>query len=76
MTGRMLRREGGWTAVIAMQNGISDEDMVCRLLDSDHVLVHPGYFYDFEEESCLVISLLTRPDRFMTGIDCLVSRFR
>jgi len=76
MTGRMLCREGGWTAVIAMQNGISDEDMVCRLLDTDHVLVHPGYFYDFEEESCLVVSLLTRPDRFMTGIDRLVSRFR
>jgi alanine-synthesizing transaminase len=75
-TGRMLCREGGWTAVVAMQNGISDEDMVCRLLESDQVLVHPGYFYDFEEESCLVISLLTRPDRFMTGIDRLVSRFR
>lgn len=75
-TGRMLCREGGWTAVIAMQNGISDEDMVCNLLESDHVLVHPGYFYDFEEESCLVISLLTRPDPFMTGIDRLVSRFR
>jgi alanine-synthesizing transaminase len=75
-TGRMLQREGGWTAVIAIQNGISDEDMVCRLLDSDHVLVHPGYFYDFEEDDCLVISLLTRPDRLMTGIDRLVSRFR
>ena len=75
-TGRMLERKGGWTAVIAMQNGISDEDMVCRLLDSDHVLVHPGYFYDFEEDGCLVISLLTRPDRLMTGIDRLVSRFR
>jgi alanine-synthesizing transaminase len=74
--GRMLCREGGWSAVVAMQNGISDEDMVCRLLESDHVLVHPGYFYDFEEESCLVVSLLTRPDRFMTGIDGLVSRFR
>ncbi|MFH0996564.1 MAG: pyridoxal phosphate-dependent aminotransferase [Pseudomonadota bacterium] len=75
-TGRMLQREGGWTAVIAMQNGISDEDMVCELLDSDHVLVHPGYFYDFEEDGCLVISLLTRPDRLMTGMDRLVSRFR
>jgi alanine-synthesizing transaminase len=75
-TGRMLCREGGWTAVVAMQNGISDEDMVCRLLESDHVLVHPGYFYDFEEESCLVISLLTRPEQFKAGMDRLVSRFR
>lgn len=74
--GRMLCREGGWSAVVAMQNGISDEDMVCRLLDADHVLVHPGYFYDFAEESCLVVSLLTRPESFMNGIDALVSRFR
>jgi alanine-synthesizing transaminase len=75
-TGRRLQREGGWTAVIAMQNGISDEEMVCELLDLDHVLVHPGYFYDFEEDGCVVISLLTRPDQLMTGIDRLVSRFR
>ncbi|MBI5591056.1 MAG: pyridoxal phosphate-dependent aminotransferase [Deltaproteobacteria bacterium] len=74
--GRMLQREGGWTAVIAMQNGISDEDMVCRLLESDQVLVHPGYFYDFDEDDCLVISLLTRPDRLTAGIDRLVSLFR
>ncbi len=75
-TGRVLGREGGWVAIIAMQNGISDEEMVCRLLELDQVLVHPGYFYDVDADSCLVISLLTRPDRFMTGIDRLVSRFR
>jgi alanine-synthesizing transaminase len=75
-TGRILCREGGWSAVIAMQNGKSDEDMVCELLEADHVLLHPGYFYDFEEDGCLIISLLTRPERFMTGIDRLVSRLR
>lgn len=73
--GRMLPRQGGWSAVLAMQNGISDEDMVCRLLDMDHVLIQPGYFYDFSEESCLILSLLTPPDRFRTGIDRLVNRF-
>lgn len=75
-TGQVLQREGGWTAVVAMKNGVCDEDMVCQLLDFDNVLVHPGYFFDFDEESCLIISLLTRPERFMTGIDRLVSRFR
>jgi len=75
-TGRMLPRQGGWAAVLAMQNGISDEVMVCRLLETDHVLVHPGYFYDFDADDCLVISLLTRPNDFVTGIDRLVSRFR
>ena len=73
--GRFLCREGGWIAVLAMENGISDEDMVCQLLNSDHVLVHPGYFYDFDEDDCLVISLLTRPDRLITGIDRLIHRF-
>jgi aspartate/methionine/tyrosine aminotransferase len=75
-SGRMLPREGGWAAILAMQNGISDEDMVCRLLESDHVLVHPGYFYDFDADDCLVVSLLTRPDDFAIGIDRLVARFR
>jgi hypothetical protein len=40
------------------------------------VLVHPGYFYDFAADDCLVVSLLTRPDVFTTGIDRLISRFR
>ena len=75
-SGRMLSREGGWAAILAMQNGISDEDMVCRLLESDHVLVHPGYFYDFDADDCLVASLLSRPDDFATGIDRLIARFR
>jgi aspartate/methionine/tyrosine aminotransferase len=74
--GRMLPREGGWAGILAMQNGISDEDMVCRLLQKDQVLVQPGYFYDFDVDDCLVVSLLTRPDIFREGIDRLVSRFR
>ncbi len=74
--GRMLPREGGWAGILAMQNGIPDEDMVCRLLVEDHVLVHPGYFYDVAADDCLVVSLLTRPDVFTTGIDRLISRFR
>ena len=74
--GRLLPREGGWSGILAMQNGLSDEDMVCRLLVDDHVLVHPGYFYDFDVDDCLVVSLLTRQDVFTEGIDRLVSRFR
>ena len=35
-----------------------------RLLEQQHVLVHPGYFFDFPRDGYLVVSLLTRPDVF------------
>jgi len=73
---RIFLREGGWYAVIAIQAGISDEDMVCKLLETDHVLIHPGYYYDFYEEDCLVMSLLTQSDIFTEGVRRLVSRFQ
>lgn len=73
---RVFRWEGGWYAIVEMQNGVSDEDMVCHLLEADHVLVHPGYYYDISEEGCLVVSLLTRPDVFTAGIDRLALRLK
>jgi aspartate/methionine/tyrosine aminotransferase len=36
-----------------------EEDWVLGLLEARGVLVQPGYFYDFEDEPYLVISLLT-----------------
>lgn len=73
---RILRREGGWYAILEARNGISDEDMVCRLLKSDHVLTHPGYYYDISEEGCLVFSLLTRPDIFAAGVGRVAQRLK
>ena len=35
-----------------------------RLLERHHLLVHPGYFFDFPRDGYLVVSLLTRPDVF------------
>ena len=34
---------------------------VLQLLRDHNVLVQPGYFYDFDSEAYLVISLLTEP---------------
>ena len=34
------------------------------LLERQHLLVHPGYFFDFPRDGYLVVSLLTRPDVF------------
>ncbi len=66
---KVLKVFGGWNAVISFKNLlISDEDFVCRLLEKEHVLIHPGYFYDFNEEGYAVLSLLIKSDIFAEGI--------
>ena len=72
---RVLRREGGWYAVIDIADAVTDEDRVLRLLDLDNTLIHPGYFYDFHREGFVVVSLLPSPNRFAAGIDRLIARF-
>jgi hypothetical protein len=37
---------------------------VLELLEREHILVHPGYFFDFPHEAFLVVSLLPREDVF------------
>jgi alanine-synthesizing transaminase len=38
------------------------------------VLVQPGFFFDFEREAFLVISLLTAEDVFQEGVARLLAR--
>jgi alanine-synthesizing transaminase len=38
------------------------------------VLVQPGFFFDFESEAFLVVSLLTRPETFQEGCRRLLAR--
>jgi hypothetical protein len=59
--------EGGWSAVLEVPATMSDEALVLRILD-EHVLVHPGYFFDFTRGAFLVVSLLPRPDVFREAI--------
>jgi alanine-synthesizing transaminase len=72
---RALIREGGWYAVIEISDEIPDEDRVLQLLDQDNTLVHPGYFYEFDREGFLVVSLLTPAAIFRNGITKLIFRF-
>ena len=43
------------------------------LLGEHGVLVQPGYFFDFESEAFLVVSLLTEPETFAEGIEKLIA---
>ena len=47
----VLRTEGGWSAVVQVPAYQSEEALTLELLTEDRVLVHPGYFFDFEREA-------------------------
>jgi len=54
-----------------------DEAWAVRLLREDHLALHPGFFYDVEEEGTwLVYSLLKEPRAFQAGLDRLEGAFR
>jgi aspartate/methionine/tyrosine aminotransferase len=70
----VLTCEGGWSAVLQLPATRSEERFVLELLTDDHVLVHPGYFFDFEREAFVVVSLLVPPSEFTTGVARLLAR--
>ncbi len=70
----VLRVEGGWTVVLRLPRIVSDEEWALSLLREDHLLVQPGYFYDFASEGHLVLSLLPEPGRFEEGVRRIASR--
>lgn len=71
---KLLQREGGWYTVLALPPAVREEEFTLALLEQDHVLVHPGYFFDFAQEGFLVVSLLTRPELFQEGMARLLAR--
>ena len=64
----VLRVEGGWCAVVRVPATRGEEELVLELLDREHVLVHPGYFFDFPSEAFIVVSLLTPPGTFAAAM--------
>jgi aspartate/methionine/tyrosine aminotransferase len=63
-----LEVEGGWYLTLQVPRVRSEEDWALDLLARCHVLVQPGFFYDFESEAFLVISLLAEPSVFSEGM--------
>jgi hypothetical protein len=63
----LLPVEGGWSAVLRLPRVMSDEELALALLDRG-VVVQPGYFFDFAQEGCIVVSLLAREEVFAEGV--------
>lgn len=68
---RPLLVEGGWYAVLQVPRIRTEEEWVLTLLREHSVLVQPGFFYDFEQEAFLVLSLLTSELVFQEGVSRL-----
>jgi len=72
----LIPAQGGWTALLRVPALQSEEELVVSLVQEAGVLVHPGYFFDFESEAILVLSLLVEPSIFSEGLSRLLDRFR
>ncbi len=70
---RVLRADGGWYGVVQVPAVRPEEDLVLDLLDRTGILVHPGYFYDFQREAFVVMSLLPEPELFAGALAPLFS---
>ena len=60
----LLDCEGGWYGIVRLPNVKTDEEWAIEFLAASDVSVHPGYFFDFEDEGYLVVSLLTEEKSF------------
>ena len=58
---------GGWYAAIRL--GEDDEQLTLELLREKHVLVQPGFFFDFDEDGWVVVSLLQEPALFKEAVE-------
>jgi len=65
---RRLPIHGGWYAVLEVPRTHGDDAWAELLVREDGVIVHPGYFFDFDRDGFLVVSLLPAPKAFRDGI--------
>jgi alanine-synthesizing transaminase len=63
-----LKIEGGWYALLRVPATRPDEDLAVQLISENDTLVQPGYFYDFDGDGYLVLSLITPSDDFAQGL--------
>lgn len=63
---------GGWYATLRIPRVRSEMETCLRALDAG-VYVHPGAFFDFEDEAYVVVSLLAREADVEEGVATIVS---
>jgi aspartate/methionine/tyrosine aminotransferase len=71
---RRIPCAGGWYATLEVPRTRDEDQWVELLVREDGVIVHPGYFFDYDREGFLVVSLLPAPATFREGVKHLVRR--
>jgi len=69
----LLDTEGGWSTVLRVPSIHTDEEWALNLLEQEGILVYPGYFFDFEREGYLVVSLLVEETHFQSAMDRVIA---
>jgi alanine-synthesizing transaminase len=69
-----LHVEAGWYATLRVPVTQSDEELAIALIEKESVVVHPGHFFDFEQDGFLILSLLTPEDLFKEGVKRILRR--
>ncbi len=69
----VLRMQAGWSAVVRLPRIKTEDQWVVELLEQQGVLIHPGYFYDFQDEPYAVLSLLPPERVFDQGVRALAN---
>jgi alanine-synthesizing transaminase len=64
--------QGGWCLPVRCDGIADDEAFAIRLVETEGLLVQPGYFFDFDDEETIVVSLLPEPGLFREGLERLV----
>ena len=58
----LLGGSGGWYAILRVPGIKTDEEWAIELLQKRGILLHPGYFFEFEEGAYLLVSLIVEPE--------------
>ncbi len=70
----LLDAEGGWYATLRLPRTRDELAWVLAFLEEDAVHVHPGHFFDFDDEAYVVVSLLTPEATLREGAQRILDR--
>jgi len=71
---QLLSLQGGWYATLRIPAVKSEEEWVLEFIREDHVSVYPGYFFDFDREAYIVLSLLPPAPIFQEAAGRIMQR--
>ncbi|MCB9772450.1 MAG: pyridoxal phosphate-dependent aminotransferase [Candidatus Omnitrophica bacterium] len=74
--GTVLHADGGWYLILKLIGSVDEEELIEQLLLEDQVYVHPGYFFNFNEGSYLILSLLPLTKTFSEGVTRITARLK